>query len=77
MGVILACLFWLLLNIAAQAGIAAVSLTYGFETDTVGVLLNAGNTSTASMERFYPLGASSVSDDSDATFEDQSYNAHQ
>lgn len=76
-GVIIACLFWLALNIAAQAGIAAVSLTYGFEIDTEGVLLNTGNTSTADMRRFYPLGSVSVNDDSDQTFEDQSYTAHQ
>jgi hypothetical protein len=76
-GVISACIFWLILNIAAQAGIAAVSLTYGFETDSTGVLLNTGNTSTADMQHFYPLGTSSIAVGASESYEDESYTAHQ
>jgi hypothetical protein len=76
-GVILAAIFWLILNIAAQAGIAAVSLTYGFETDTTSAMLNTGNVSTADMQHFYPLGTSTSAFGSDENFEDESFTAHQ
>ena len=76
-GIILACILWLLLNIAAQAGIAAVSLTYGFERDLTAVLLSTGNTSTADMQHFYPAGSVSTAAGLDEGYEDESYTAHQ
>jgi hypothetical protein len=75
-GVILACIFWLALNIAAQAGIAVVSLTYGFEPDTGTAMLSNGSTSTADMQHFYPLGTTSSAVGSLETYEDESYTAH-
>jgi len=76
-GVILACILWLILNIAAQAGIAAVSLTYGFEADSTAVLLSTGNTSTADMQHFYPSGTTSIAAGASEAYEDESYTAHQ
>lgn len=73
-GVILAAIFWLVLNIAAQAAIAAVSLTYGFETDSTSAMLNSGNVSTANMQHFYPFGGSVGLSE---TYEDESFTAHQ
>ena len=77
LGVTLACIFWLVLNIAAQAGIAAVSLTYGFEKDDTAVLLSYGNTSTADMERFFPLGSQSTIVGASDSYEDEAYTAYQ
>ena len=77
MGVISACIFWLILNIAAQTGIAVVSLTYGFEADASGALFNTGNTSTADMQHFYPLGAASSAAGLREYYEDESFTAHQ
>ena len=75
-GVIFACILWLVINIAAQAGIAAVSLTYGFETDSTAVLLSYGNTSTADMQHFYPLGAT-IAAGANESYEDESYTAYE
>ncbi|KIN03201.1 hypothetical protein OIDMADRAFT_119695 [Oidiodendron maius Zn] len=77
LGVTLACIFWLVLNIAAQAGIAAVSLTYGFEKDSTAVLLSSGNTSTADMQRFFPLDSQSPTLGASDSYEDESYAASQ
>jgi hypothetical protein len=75
-GVILACILWLVLNIAAQAGIAAVGLTYGFETASDGAILSTGNTSTADMQHFYPSGTTSIVAGANETYEDESYTAY-
>lgn len=52
--VVLACLAWLFINIAAQAGIAMLSLTYGFEVDFDAVLQSPGNIQVPDMTHFYP-----------------------
>ena len=75
-GVILAAIFWLLLNIAAQAGIAAISLTYGFETDETSAMLNTGNVTIPDMQHFYPLGTSSSQIGMTEGYEDESFTAH-
>ena len=75
-GVIFACVVWLVLNIAAQAGIAAVGLTYSFEIDSTAVLLSTGNTSTADMQHFYPPGTTSIAAGANEAYEDESYTAY-
>lgn len=54
--VIIGCILWLLINLLAQAGIAMVSLTYGFDPDLTGVLFQAGNVSIPDMTHFFPQG---------------------
>jgi hypothetical protein len=56
----------------AQAGIAMLSLTYGFETDTQNPLMGFGNVSTANLQNFYLN--QNVSDI--PIFSDQAFVAH-
>ena len=56
----------------AQAGIAMLSLTYGFDPDPNGVLLSPGLVSHADMSHFYPQGNST----SDPSVQDEQYTAH-
>jgi len=67
----LACILWLLINILAQAGIAMLSLTYGFDTNYKAILLNQGNVSIPNMSHFYPQG-----NNTDITDQDEKYAAH-
>ncbi|KAF4626784.1 hypothetical protein G7Y89_g11372 [Cudoniella acicularis] len=69
--VVLGALSWLFINILAQVGIAAVSLTYNWDTDTNGVLLSSGNVSIADLSHFYPNG-----NNSKPTTQDEQYSAH-
>ena len=75
-GVISAAIFWLLLNIAAQAGIAAVSLTYGFETDEVSAMLSTGTVMIPDMQHFYPLGTAPSEIGMSESYEDERFTAH-
>jgi hypothetical protein len=71
----MACLAWLFINILAQAGIAMLNLTYGFEVDFNAVLLGPGTVQIANMDHFYPGG-----NDTDITKvpseQDEEYTAH-
>lgn len=55
----------------AQAGIAMLSLTYGFNVDTSAVLLTHGDVTIPNMTHFYPWG-----DNSDPNVQDEQYIAH-
>lgn len=70
--VIVACLAWLFINILAQAGIAMLSLTYGFDVNYNAVLLNPGKIQVPDMAHFYPQG-----NDTEPGVQDEEYTAHQ
>jgi hypothetical protein len=57
----------------AQAGIAMISLTYGWEPATDGVIIASGNVTIPKLDYFYPQGF----DDSEViTPQDEAYTAH-
>ena len=56
---------------AAQAGIAMLNLTYGFEVNTDAVLLNGKNITLANMEHFWPQGTNTI-----PTLSDEEFIAH-
>jgi hypothetical protein len=70
--VIFGCLFWLLMNLLAQSGIAMLSLTYGFDTSTAGVIFTPGNVSIPNMAHFYPQGDTPKT----PSLQDEEYTAH-
>lgn len=55
----------------AQAGIAMLNLTYGFEANTQDVILNPGNTTISNMDHFWPQG-----NNTDPGIQDEEYIAH-
>jgi hypothetical protein len=59
---------------AAQAAIAMISLTYGFDPDYSSVLLSQGNVSIPDMGHFYPQGNDTIRN---PTASDEEYTAHQ
>ncbi|KAH8594754.1 hypothetical protein B0O99DRAFT_687532 [Bisporella sp. PMI_857] len=69
--VIFSCIAWLFINIAAQAGIAMLNLTYGFDVNYDAVLLSSGNISIPDMRHFYPNG-----DNLDPGIHDEEYMAN-
>jgi len=69
--VIAACIFWLLINILAQAGIAMLNLTYGFDVNYNAVLHTQGNVSIPDMTHFFPQG-----NNTDPSDQDEKYTAH-
>ncbi len=58
---------------AAQTGIAVLSLTYGFDTDSKAVILSPGNITIPDLTRFYPLG---IGKQYNITIQDEEYMAH-
>jgi hypothetical protein len=70
--VIIGCILWLLINLTAQAGIAMLSLTYGFDPDTSELMFSPGNVSIPNMEHFYPQGLNPK----DPSIQDEEYTAH-
>lgn len=70
---IISCLLWLFINILAQAGIAAVSLTYGFDVNADAVTLSPGNITIPDMQHFYPTGQTNVTEFNGF---DEQYTAH-
>jgi hypothetical protein len=62
---------------AAQVGIAACSLTYGFDTDFDAVLFTKGPVLVANMTRFFPIGSNGTIN-SNAMFEtfNEDFTAH-
>ncbi|KAE9367273.1 hypothetical protein N431DRAFT_350702 [Stipitochalara longipes BDJ] len=71
--VILGALFWLFVNILAQAGIAMISLTYGFNPDVNHLTYSPGLVAIPDMSLFQPPGNIS---DPHPSFRDQAYTAH-
>ena len=71
--VIICCLLWLFINIFAQAGIAMIGLTYGFDVNSDAVILKPGNVSIPNMSHFFP---SPLSSDTDISLGDEQYTAH-
>ncbi|KAH8816546.1 hypothetical protein F5884DRAFT_226998 [Xylogone sp. PMI_703] len=69
--VILACVLWLVINIAAQSGIAAVGLTYGFDSDYSRPLMVNGNVSIPNMDHFFPNG-----NNTNPSLQDEQFTAH-
>lgn len=67
----MACLAWLFINILAQAGIAMLSLTYGFDVNYNAVLLNPGTIEVPDMRHFYPQGNGTA-----PSVQDEEYTAH-
>ncbi|KAF7929403.1 uncharacterized protein EAE98_005321 [Botrytis deweyae] len=59
---------WLIFNIFVQAAIAAISLTYGFDTSTESYLFTPGNVIIPNMRHF--------SNTTNPQFEDEEYTAH-
>jgi len=47
------CLLWLMANLLANAGLAALSLTYGFDTNLDKVALSLTNVSVPDMSHFF------------------------
>lgn len=88
--VVLGCVLWLLVNLVspsrpdlchwltriqlAQAAIAMLSLTYGFNTDYAAVQMAKGNASVPSMDHFFPLY--SYANSSAPSIQDEEYAAH-
>lgn len=71
--VVFVCIFWLLVNLLAQAGIAMLSLTYSFDLDYSQVQMNPNElVSIPSLDHFYPQGELS----SDPSIHDEEYAAH-
>ncbi|APA07111.1 hypothetical protein sscle_02g018810 [Sclerotinia sclerotiorum 1980 UF-70] len=62
---------WLIFNLFVQAAIAAISLTYGFNTSTDSYLFTPGNLTVPDMEHFYPQG-----NNTKPQTEDEEYTAH-
>lgn len=87
--VIIGAVLWLLINVVsfssqrssfnfnhqqlAQAGIAMLSLTYGFDVDTVAVKYHFGNVSIPEMKHFSPQG---IGFKANPSWQDESYTAH-
>jgi hypothetical protein len=71
--VIISCVLWLIVNIVAQAGIAAIGLTYGFDSNTEAVILASGNVTVPNLSHFFP---SPQSDVWDFGVGDEQYTAH-
>ncbi|RFU26411.1 hypothetical protein B7463_g9937, partial [Scytalidium lignicola] len=69
--VIFACLTWLVINIAAQAGIAALGLTYGFDSDYTQPMLSKGYVAVPNMQYFFPNG-----NNSNPSLQDEQFTAH-
>lgn len=69
--VIVGCLAWLFINILAQAGIAMLSLTYGFDVNYNAVLETAGQIEVPDMSHFFPQG-----NDTEPGTQDEEYTAH-
>ncbi|KAI6248852.1 hypothetical protein HI914_02507 [Erysiphe necator] len=67
------CIVWLIINIAIQAGLAMVSLTYNFDTDQERVQLIPGQVAIPSLDHFYPQTNRAVSNQS---LPDEQYTAH-
>ncbi len=55
----------------AQAGIAMLNLTYGFEANNNEVILNPGNTTISNMQHFWPQG-----NNTNPEIQDEEYIAH-
>ncbi|KAL5328105.1 hypothetical protein ACEPPN_005813 [Leptodophora sp. 'Broadleaf-Isolate-01'] len=71
--VVFGCIFWLLANLLAQAGIAMLSLTYSFDVDNSQVQMNPGQlVSIPDLNHFYPQGDLSR----DPSIHDEEYAAH-
>ncbi|ESZ89893.1 hypothetical protein SBOR_9718 [Sclerotinia borealis F-4128] len=62
---------WLIFNLFVQTVIAAISLTYGFDTSTESYLFTPGNVTIPDMGHFYPLG-----NNTKPQSEDEEYTAH-
>ncbi|POS87216.1 hypothetical protein EPUL_002258 [Erysiphe pulchra] len=71
--IILGCITWLIINIAIQAGLAMLSLTYNFDTDQTRVQLIPGNVAIPMLDHFYPQTNRAVSNQS---LQDEQYTAH-
>ena len=72
--VILGCIFWLLVNLLAQAGIAMVSLTYGFSADIRHVQYQTANVTVPDISAFWPQG--NLNESQIPSWQDQAYTAH-
>ncbi|RKF57241.1 hypothetical protein OnM2_075048 [Erysiphe neolycopersici] len=71
--IIFGCVAWLTINIAIQAGLAMLSLTYNFDTDQARVQLVPGNVAIPLLDHFYPQTNRAVSNQS---LQDEQYTAH-
>ncbi|KHJ36403.1 hypothetical protein EV44_g5686 [Erysiphe necator] len=67
------CIFWILVNILTQFGLASLSLTHNFDGDTMAVHLKAGRASIAKMSHFFPR---SNHVGSNLALQDEQYTAH-
>jgi hypothetical protein len=75
--VVITCLLWLFINILAQAGIAAVSLTYGFDNNDDAVTLSSkGNITLPDMSHFFPSTPILNTVNSEPDVFDEQYTAH-
>jgi hypothetical protein len=72
----MACLAWLFINLVAQAGIAMLNLTYGFDVNYNEVLLGPGTIQIANMDHFYPGGNETDTSNADPSQQDEEYTAH-
>ncbi|KAH7327516.1 hypothetical protein BKA65DRAFT_68441 [Rhexocercosporidium sp. MPI-PUGE-AT-0058] len=71
--VVFGCIFWLLVNLLAQAGIAMLSLTYSFDVDYSQVQMNPGQlVAIPYLDHFYPQGELSDA----PSIHDEEYAAH-
>ncbi|RKF64511.1 hypothetical protein OnM2_018046 [Erysiphe neolycopersici] len=69
----LGCIFWLLVNILTQFGLAMMSLTYNFDDDPRAVRLKTGKAAIARMNHFYPR---SNHVGLEISLQDEQYTAH-
>lgn len=75
--VIISCVLWLFINLLAQAGIAMLSLTYGFDPCDFDLQFNKGDVSIPNLDHFYDAEWSYVDMDAEEpSFQYEVYTAH-